>query len=238
MLSFAAWAGIISLCFSILSGIQAICPSGWLTWQNSCYILLPQKMTWFDAKMVCDRPGSSMIVPNTHSEHDFIWHELGANKGDNLGLWIGCRRVQEADTVCSDNNNNNNLQFKNWAQGQPDKGNEECIRMAHTFGGKWGDSNCTLDKFAACEMSVPEPEYCLTAEDYGRFTPQCLLNHDIKNLTANGVIGCGQACWAEPRCHSFNLWQKGKICQLNNASRLQADVADIKIIEGCSFFEL
>ena len=111
--------------------------------------------------------------------------------------------------------------------------------MAGKYEGKWGDKECDPVKFTACEMKdVSNPVYCLTADDEGRFIPQCLLNHDIKNLTANGIIGCGQACLAEPRCHSFNLWQLGKICQLKYASRLEADVTDFISVDGCSHFSL
>ena len=113
--------------------------------------------------------------------------------------------------------------------------------MTEWYGGKWGDDVCSLAKFAVCEMRVSHLTYCQQACSDWRSIPRCLLNHEIKKVTTTGVIGCGQACWAEPRCHSFNLWQwfeKGKICQLNSASSLEADVADFKYVENCYFYEL
>ena len=113
--------------------------------------------------------------------------------------------------------------------------------MAKKFDdGKWGDRICALEKFVACEMHVNPRSYCLQADADGRFTPQCLLHHDIKNLTVTGIPGCGQACWAEPQCHSFNIWkQPGKetICQLNSAVSTLSE-GDIKLVTGCTLFTL
>ncbi|XP_071808091.1 snaclec bothroinsularin subunit beta-like [Asterias amurensis] len=222
-----------------------MCPPGWLTWQDSCYILLPQKMNWTDAFRVCDRPGSAMTMPETQIEQDFIWREMNTSRiqmglvdGNPFQLWIGCKKDLTNPGHLSCPGKKVDSDYTNWKGSRYNDEGQDCVRMRQKNDGKWGDYFCNGTFFAACEMRVPRPVYCLTADDDGRFTHQCLLNHDIKNLTAKGVIGCGQACWAEPRCHSFNHWQQGKLCQLNNASRLEADVTDFKNKEGCSFFEL
>ena len=110
------------------------------------------------------------------------------------------------------------------------------------FHGQWGDVSCKELYFAACEMRVSRRVYCLPSDADGRFTSQCLLNHHIKNLTTTGVTECGRACWVEPRCHAFNLWQRAnnakKICQLNSESQLEADVSDFQKIVDCAYFKL
>ncbi|XP_033643056.1 asialoglycoprotein receptor 1-like [Asterias rubens] len=225
--------------------MRALCPPGWVTWQDSCYILLPEKMNWTNAFSVCDRPGSAMAIPESQKEQDFIWLEMktqaiqnGLIEEDENCLWIGCKKdlMNPGQLSCPGKKVDSN--YTNWRKNTYRHEGQDCIIMQSNHKGKWGDGTCKHTVFAACEMRVPPPMYCLTADVDGRFTPQCLLNHDIKNLTTKGVIGCGQACWAEPRCHSFNLWQQGKKCQLNDASRLEADVTDFKNMKGCSFFEL
>ncbi|XP_071808018.1 snaclec 3-like [Asterias amurensis] len=241
----ASTAWVFHVCFLFvffIDGLQAACPPGWFTWQDSCYVFLPERMNWFDATRACDRSGSTVVMPESRDEHDYVWQELnnflsetGVNLEFDSGLWIGCN-VFNTNKQLTCSGVDVKLKFDNWFEGEPNEVTAHCIRMASKYGSKWGDTDCNNVNFAACEMRVPRP-VCLTADDDGRFASQCLLNHDIKNLTAMGVIGCGQACWAEPRCHSFNLWQQGKICQLNNATR-KADVSDFKKVNDCSYFEL
>ncbi|XP_071788414.1 snaclec stejaggregin-A subunit beta-2-like [Asterias amurensis] len=222
-----------------------MCPPGWVTLQDACYILLPQKMNWTDAFRACDRPGSAIAMPESQIEQDFIWREMSTSSvhqdlvdANDFVIWIGCKKEKTNPSQLSCPGKIVDSDYTNWYRGYYDAKDEDCIRMQQIYNGKWADQDCSITHFAACEMRVPHPIHCMAADDDGRFTSQCLLNHDIENLTAKGVIGCGQACWAEPRCHSFNLWKQGKICQLNNASRLEADVTDFKNMEGCSFFEL
>ena len=113
--------------------------------------------------------------------------------------------------------------------------------MAEKYGGCLGDKECDVNWYVACEMRLPRLSYCSQADASGCFGGRCLLDHGIKNLTAvGGVLGCGEACWAEPRCHSFNLWQsdQGSMCQLNDPTSLQADVTDFKMAEDCYFYAL
>ena len=232
----------LTIFFVFTEAIQTACPPGWLPWQDSCYILLRQKMTWSEGFRACDRPGTNMIIPTTEGQHNFIWRTMTPLMTDldavKMELWIGCKdNDHDAEVECF-SRSGFITNYTNWANDKVLNRGEDCIKMSEKYDGKWGDDECSLHKFVACEMRVPHPVYCLTADNGRRFTPQCLLNHDIKNLTAKGVIGCGQACWAEPRCHSFNLWQLGKICQLNYASRLEADVTDFISVDGCSHFSL
>ena len=82
--------------------------------------------------------------------------------------------------------------------------------------------------------------YSLTMAADGRVKPQCLHSHDIKNVTAKGVIKCGDACWAEPRFRSFNLWQgsQHENCQLNDATLLESDKEDVIYDDECNYFGL
>ena len=231
------------LLFIIVEALQAACPPGWLTWQDSCYILLPGKMTWFEASKACDRLGASMVVPNSEIEHEFIWQEMKmrmekiSTETNDLELWIGCKDVDNTRTlICL--GENGDPAYKNWADGEPNWPDDECVRIAERFGGKWGDRGCNQLKFVACEM---EAVSCRRrpATSFIQVPHLCLLNHEIKSYPIKESIECGLACWAEPLCRSFNLLKKAdeKICQLNNATQFEADVTDFKQSENCFFYE-
>ncbi|XP_038069349.1 C-type lectin lectoxin-Lio3-like [Patiria miniata] len=222
--------------------LYASCPPGWLKWQQSCYILLPDKMNWFEASEACNRPGSSLAVPNSQEENDFIWKSVGPQTD---GMWIGCTdAAQEGIWLCG----GQPLAFSNWYPGNPHSDNQlNCARMtAYGGGGSWADSvpcGSSNRKPAACEMTVSAmPAYHTFTGPDGRVPQQCLLHHDIKNRTEAGVLACGWACRADPRCRSFNLWQSNtereKMCQLNDVTRLVAVLTDYKATNNCYYFEL
>ncbi|XP_038066767.1 C-type lectin domain family 3 member A-like [Patiria miniata] len=232
---------IISLLLLKCQALYASCPPGWLKWQQSCYIRLPNRMNWFEASEACNRPGSSLFVPNSREENDAIWQSLGIQTG---GMWIGCTdAAQEGIWLCG----GQPLSFPNWNPGNPHTDNQRnCARMTvNRGGGSWSDSvpcGSRNRKHAACEMTVSAmPAYHIFTGPDGRVSQRCLLNHDIKKLAAEGLLACGWACRADPRCRSFNLWQiskREKMCQLNDVTRFGADCNDFKAIDKCYYFDL
>ncbi|XP_038054904.1 lectin BRA-3-like [Patiria miniata] len=230
----------------VFQTLLAVCPPGWLAWQDACYILLPDKMGGWQAKEVCDRPGSSPVVPDSQEEQDFIWREMkprmqefGANTTSDLELWIGCYGVGAGMLGCY--GVDWEPKYINWASNEPGNNFHVCVGMAGNFNGQWEDGDCSELKYAVCEMRASRVSFCMPTDGDGHCPPHCLLNHGIKNLTT-GVTGCAWACWEEPRCHSFNFWQKKEenagICQLNSAPRLQAAAEDFKYVEDCYFYEM
>ena len=94
-------------------------------------------------------------------------------------------------------------------------------------------------KSVVCEMQAAlVPVYHILTGPDGRISQQCLFHHDIKILTTNSVLACGWACRADPRCRSFNLWQKTEMCQLNDVAHLEADSNDFKATDSCYYFDL
>ncbi|XP_071784477.1 type-2 ice-structuring protein-like [Asterias amurensis] len=226
----------------ILMTMQSIivlssCPTGWVKWRQSCYILLPDKMNWMQAEAACKRPGSNLIVPDSKDENDFIFE--WAVKG-KMGMWIDCTdAAQEGVWLCA----GEPPKFTNWEQDNPSSKNDfNCagMRKAHGF---WSDNReCQKRRSAVCKMPFPiEPIYHTLLGPDGRVSQYCPLNHVIHNLAVKGVIACGWACTSDPRCRSFNVWQsskKEKKCQLNNVTFLEDDHTDSKDVEGCVYFEL
>ncbi|XP_033630317.1 perlucin-like protein [Asterias rubens] len=78
--------------------VLSSCPTGWVKWRESCYILLPDKMNWMQADAICKRPGSNLVVPDSREENHFIYE--WAVK-ESVGMWIGCTDVvQEGVWLC------------------------------------------------------------------------------------------------------------------------------------------
>ena len=239
--SFCEVIFVVIMMVSILRALQAACPPDWLTWQDSCYILLSQKMNWFDAKTACDRPGVSLVFPNSMEEHTFLWEEMSTRMrelGGSADLWINCYRYDDERFNCSGYEGTSN--FRNWGSSNPTSSSgEDCARMTSGFGGDWADRYCDENFFVACEMSALAYGCRQPSRRYIHVPQQCLLNHQIKSYPVNESIGCGQAFWAEPLCRSFNLWKQADnktSCQLNHASLKESDVTDIKYEENCYFY--
>ncbi|XP_038056057.1 perlucin-like protein [Patiria miniata] len=129
----------------VFQTLLAVRPPGWLAWQDACYILLPDKMNWWQGEDVCDRPGSSLVVPDSQEEQDFIWREMkariqafGANISSDLELWIRCRDVDNKGAL-SCYGVDGDPDYKNWGHDEPNKFEHICVRMAEKFNGQWGD---------------------------------------------------------------------------------------------------
>ncbi|XP_022106831.1 snaclec stejaggregin-A subunit beta-3-like [Acanthaster planci] len=216
------------------------CSPGWYNWRDSCYIALKEKLTWFDALTACQRLGGSLLLPNSREEHKFIMkiRNQAFSEFRNRPLWIGCDIVNN-NLRCVGEQSENNV-YTNWYSGHPKKSGHFCVSK-----GGWGDGyqkseSCTINKFAICEMPRLASTYCTSLRPDGRMARWCLHGYEIKNVTVKAVSECGQACWAEPQCRSFNLWQGGlaKTCQLNRATRNEVS-SDAFCEQGlCTYFDL
>ncbi|XP_022097836.1 snaclec mucetin subunit beta-like [Acanthaster planci] len=220
------------------------CPTGWLKWQESCYILLPRKMNFNNASRVCNEPGTTMIVPDSQEEHDFIWHKMkiwmqqhGAVNDSDLQVWIGCKNTDTSQLRCQGETDIHT--YRNWGPSQPDSESERCVRMAEMFGGKWGDHSCGMLFHVVCERKANFPGHCRSLAHFVRVPQTCLLNHDYKSSHVRGFEECALMCWVEPLCYSFNLLHRGDgelICQLNHAGIAEADEVHVDIQNNCSLY--
>ena len=154
-------------------------------------------------------------------------------------LWIGCDIVH-GNLRCVGEQKANTV-YTTWLRGFYKKNdNHVCVTMGLWSVGHFYAVRCSLNRFVICEMPYLVPTYCTSLGPDGRIARRCLHGHDIKNLTATGVSECGQACWAEPRCRSFNLWQggPGTTCQLNNATRNKVSPGTFYEQGRCTYFTL
>ncbi|XP_038064010.1 snaclec B1-like [Patiria miniata] len=114
------------------TGVGA-CPSGWKQWNQACYGFFQEPMSWTEADNFCQDRGSSLVVPHSRAENDFVWQMVVKRSAPRVmperGLWLGCYRVStDGELVCS--GGTEELKFYNWAPGHPKmNGYKQCVRF-------------------------------------------------------------------------------------------------------------
>ena len=240
------YLSIILAFLCVLHSIQANCPHGWTSWRDSCYIMLKDKLVWDEASRVCgQRPQSFLAVPNSVEENDVIHRmqrEACVVGETSCGLWIGCKTDLNLKLTCVDRLQGSS--FKYWVEhfSQYTGRHNNCVFLSKVNGGRWqSDVVCDHARFTVCEMPRRIKLYSFTMSADGRVQHRCLHGHEIKKVSVNGLIECGEACWAEPQCRSFNLRRGGgasKICQLNNATIGESGGDDVSSDKMCNYFGL
>ena len=231
----------VSLIYSgpSMAGIHS---TKWLQFGESCYFVVTETMTWFQANRTCHSTGAKLAVPNSHGEQTFIWKMYEQISRGKLprSLWIGCNDLEEHGKWkhCPLSGRNNS--YANWLENQPDDEKAHCVAMTRRENGRWGDKLCTREIYAVCELSASSSwAYCTQTGADGRIASRCLSGHVIKELPATGVVSCGKACRSDPRCQSFNLWRRHdkEMCQLNIDTLQDAsDGALLETEQSCVYY--
>ncbi|XP_018430610.1 PREDICTED: asialoglycoprotein receptor 1-like [Nanorana parkeri] len=128
------------------------CPSGWSTFQSSCYFAPFAGKSWSASKKFCEDKDSHLVVINTEEEQDFVFSIM---KGKYT--WIGLTDVS-GDWKWVDGTDYNSAP-KNWIPGQPDEyyghglgGGEDCAHLHRS--GQWNDDHCSREYNYLCEMDM------------------------------------------------------------------------------------
>ena len=239
--------GVIFLA-GICITLSAICPPLWQRYGESCYFVVTENMTWFQANRTCHSTGAKLAVPNSHGEQTFIWKMYEQISRGRLlkvkGLWIGCNDLEEHGKWKHCPLSGRNDSYANWFENQPNRKDAHCVAMITRKSGRWGDKLCTSKTYAVCELSEIASSswaYCTQTGADGRVASRCLSGHVIKELPATGVVSCGKACRSDLRCQSFNLWRHHdkEMCQLNNDTLQDAsDRALLETEQSCVYFAL
>ncbi|XP_038068732.1 alpha-N-acetylgalactosamine-specific lectin-like [Patiria miniata] len=218
------------------------CKPGQQRFGGSCYQLLNESMTWDQGDAACSEMGAVLAVPDSLEEHQFIW-EMFTGIVTVGNLWIGCNdREEEGKWMKSSEGGECN--FFDWAPAEPSGGYSHinCMHLWRYENGLMDDDVCSVPRSVICESPAPlamPTMSCLQRYTDTRSSSHCLTGHVMEEFSAKGVITCGSACRDEPRCRSFNLRRGGPgelICQLNNITRNEADVKNIRLDNGCKYF--
>ncbi|KFU94542.1 C-type lectin domain family 4 member D, partial [Chaetura pelagica] len=70
------------------------CPNGWKLFQNSCYYLSDDKMSWAESEQNCTGMGSHLVVINSKAEQGFLFKELHrSSRGENYYIGLSAQKV-------------------------------------------------------------------------------------------------------------------------------------------------
>jgi len=150
---------MISICFvlflliSILTSSygQVTCPSGWIQYGGSCYLIRIVAYTWDQCNAYCPTsyPGATMLCVNNAAENEWMSSQYGGH------LWIGYTDMLPYGggkgtkqygwvTGCSST-------YTNWYPGEPNNsGNyQDYARMA----GQWDDVTPENNEICPCEYT-------------------------------------------------------------------------------------
>ena len=97
---------LVGVLFSFLIGnfttLAAVCPTDWWQHGESCYLLITKTRNWTAAVQTCEGLGSTLVVPKSKEEQDFIWdyhrHEFYYDGEVHESLWVGCSDAQDEGT--------------------------------------------------------------------------------------------------------------------------------------------
>ena len=131
------------------------CPdeAGWVTVGDSCYLVSPERMTWFGAQEFCFGHGGYIAEIKSEKGEEVLHHFLmekgnywiGLTDLDIEGKWIWATTHEVAS-------------YTNWDSGEPNnEGGEDC---AIKIGNGWLDLDCDLNTSGA-----PMPIHALCEYD-------------------------------------------------------------------------
>ncbi|XP_038074124.1 perlucin-like [Patiria miniata] len=148
---------------------NGLCPASWTKWDESCYRVTPNSLTYDDAREACRRLGAKMAAPHSDQENDFL-----ASLAQGSEIWVACTdRRQEGEWECEGSKDGQGI-YTNWFDDQPDNsgGNEHCATILSAEK-KWNDYPCNGEQLAVCKQ---EPRtHCFTTNSEGRLEDDSCL---------------------------------------------------------------
>ncbi|XP_030315082.1 C-type lectin domain family 4 member A isoform X2 [Calypte anna] len=79
----------IALIIVFLVESWTCCPKGWRRFQEKCYYLSNDLMSWAESEQNCTGMGSHLVVINSKAEQDFLFEELRKSSKIGVNYYIG-----------------------------------------------------------------------------------------------------------------------------------------------------
>lgn len=129
------------------------CPSGWQSFQFSCYYTSGSKKNWRNSRDFCKNKGADLAIITSQEEMNFINGLYSSDKEVWIGLtddgieghfrWVDGTPLNQTVTF--------------WGSGQPnsfDGRNQDCVEFWHraTGHGEWNDESCKIEQYWICEL--------------------------------------------------------------------------------------
>ncbi|CAD6189090.1 unnamed protein product [Caenorhabditis auriculariae] len=137
---------------SRLDHIVRACDQGWFNADNHCWKYGFKPVSWFDAKLACDKDGATLATIYNAVEQSAL-----DSKSDKTDFWIGLNDLDTKGVWKWETSNANftlsldDTQYKNWQPGQPDvQDNKRCVMDSQKGSKGWATANCDEKKFFVC----------------------------------------------------------------------------------------
>jgi len=159
--------------WNMFDGQHGGCPEGWISWQGSCYKLLPDPpLGYEESRLECQtfsNPSlkrADLVVINSRAENEFIYNM--ANNHDD-SVWLGAKYINSQWIW---NSNNGILggpknAYTNWESGEPLHASSltddsYAVFMTYDSSGSWSGTLKTGVYNAICEVEQSKnlPGYC------------------------------------------------------------------------------
>ncbi|KAK7475287.1 hypothetical protein BaRGS_00033434 [Batillaria attramentaria] len=139
------------LVFPIWSVVDAQCMDGWVRYENSCYGIGDETVTWGGAQEMCQLFDSSLAEVESSDENGFL-KEIARNHSyaavwlggtdvfsEGRWIWVGSRKLIESG-------------FSDWYPGEPNAQNgEDCLQLYRNEHYQWNDNACESTAVFFCE---------------------------------------------------------------------------------------
>ncbi|KAM6420955.1 C-type lectin domain family 4 member E-like [Pluvialis apricaria] len=149
--NFTAWECITTVPQGKERGVTC-CPKGWKRYQEKCYYLSTDVMSWAESVQNCTGMGSHLVVINSEEEQVFLTNELRQNSGLNYYIGLTAQEVGKWQWV-DQTPLNENAAF--WRRGEPSNVVVEPCVLIHTSSDShnWIDSRCEKH-YRICEVAA------------------------------------------------------------------------------------
>ncbi|NWT03302.1 CLC4E protein, partial [Mionectes macconnelli] len=127
------------------------CPNGWKRFQNSCYFLSLDTMSWTESEQNCTGMGSHLVVINGREEQVFL-SDLIKKAPRRLNFYIGLR-AEIMDQWQWVDKTPYNMTAAFWRRYEPSEGDDEkCVVMHRDseIPNNWNNVRCQMH-YRICE---------------------------------------------------------------------------------------
>ncbi|XP_025079230.1 low affinity immunoglobulin epsilon Fc receptor-like [Pomacea canaliculata] len=153
-------AVVTTFLFVFLAMSEQQCPRSWTRFEEACYILPDQNVTWFEARELCMAIAGNLVEVKSADENNFLSSFIKSHAV--RGAWIGLEDfVEEGRFVFA--SNQEVPSYTNWGHGQPDdlNRNQDCVWIPNQptrwTVGFWDDMECSIKTPTICKDSLRAP---------------------------------------------------------------------------------
>ncbi|XP_031465113.1 C-type lectin domain family 17, member A-like [Phasianus colchicus] len=121
------------------------CLAGWKAFEGNCYSFSTERMSWREAKEICDDQGAHLVIINSDREQGFLKNSINSS---NV-YWLGLTDEQQEGTWLWINGDAVSTSYWMAWQENPDQDQKDCGTMGPN--GLWMDERCSQLHHWICE---------------------------------------------------------------------------------------